>query len=61
MPGDRLLTAQEAADMLGLKPGTLYTWASNRKIPSVKMGGALRFRLSAIQKLMTQSERPPIL
>jgi len=58
---DRLLDVHEAAEMLGLKPSTLYQWAYERRIPVVKLfGRALRFRLSTIQKLIVDSERPAI-
>lgn len=57
---DRLLNVREAAAMLGLKPATLYQWAYERRIGHVKLGGALRFRLSAIEKLITQSEVRPL-
>ena len=57
---DRLLNVREAAMMLGLKPATLYQWAYERRIAYVKLGGALRFRLSAIEKLIAQSEVPPL-
>lgn len=47
--------------MLGLKPSTLYQWAYERKIPVVKLfGRALRFRLSVIEKLIADSERPAL-
>ncbi len=56
---DRLLDVKEASLMLGVKPSTLYQWAYERRIPSVKlMGRALRFRLSTIEKLIAESERP---
>ena len=58
---DRLLDVREAATMLGLKPSTLYQWAYERRIPVVKLlGRALRFRLSTIQKLIAESERPAL-
>ena len=58
---DRLLDVREAASMLGLKPSTLYQWAYERRIPIVKLfGRALRFRLSTIQKLIRESERPAL-
>lgn len=57
---DRLLNVTEAAQMLGLKPSTLYQWAYERRIAYVKMGGALRFRLSAIEKLIAKSEVQPL-
>ncbi len=58
---DRLLDVKEAAAVLGIKPSTLYQWAYERRIPTVKlMGRALRFRLSTIEKLIEDSERPAI-
>jgi len=58
---DRLLDVHEAAAMLGLKPATLYQWAYEQRIPVVKLfGRALRFKLSAIQKLIADSERPAL-
>jgi excisionase family DNA binding protein len=57
---DRLLNVTEAAAMLGLKPSTLYQWAYERRIAYVKMGGALRFRLSTLEKLIAKSEVPPL-
>ena len=58
---DRLLDVREAAAMLGLKPATLYQWAYERRIPVVKLfGRALRFRLSTIQQLIAESDRPAL-
>ena len=57
---DRLLNVTEAAAMLGLKPSTLYQWAYERRIAYVKIGGALRFRLSALEKLIAKSEVPAL-
>jgi excisionase family DNA binding protein len=57
---DRLLNVREAAMLLALKPSTLYQWAYERRIAYVKIGGALRFRLSAIEKLIARSEVPPL-
>jgi excisionase family DNA binding protein len=58
---DRLLDVGEASRLLSLKPSTLYQWAHERRIPVVKLyGRALRFRLSTIEKLITDSERPAL-
>lgn len=58
---DRLLGVNEAATMLGLSPKTLYQWAYERRVPVVKLfRRALRFRLSVIQKLIKDSERPAL-
>ena len=53
---DRLLNVDEAAAMLGLKPATLYNWAYRRRIPKVKLGKALRFRVGTIHRLIAASE-----
>jgi excisionase family DNA binding protein len=58
---DRLLKVDEAAAMLGLTPATLYQWAYERRIPVVKPNGPrgpLRFRLSTLQRLIEEWERP---
>lgn len=58
---DRLLDVRAAAAMLGLKPATLYQWAYERRVPVVKLfGRALRFRLSTIERLIADSERPAL-
>lgn len=62
--GDRLLTVNEAAALLGLAPGTLRNWAYQRRIPRVKLfggpRGALRFRQSDVQKLIRASLQPAL-
>jgi excisionase family DNA binding protein len=58
---DRLLDVQEAADMLSIKVPTLYQWAYQRRIAVVKLNGrALRFRLSEIERLIAQGDRPAL-
>lgn len=57
---DRLLDVRGAAAVLGLKPSTLYQWAYERRIAYVKIGGALRFRQSAIEQLIAKSEVRPL-
>lgn len=47
---ERLLTPREAAELLQVKRSTLYTWAYRRLIPSVKVGGSLRFSPSALAR-----------
>lgn len=57
----RLLTVSEAATMLGIKRSTLYQWAYLGRIDKVKLfgpRGALRFRLSDIEKLIDASVHP---
>ena len=46
---DELLTIQDLARYLRLKPQTIYRWAQSRKIPGAKFGKEWRFRRSEIQ------------
>jgi len=50
--GLRLLTVQDAAQMLAVSVSTLYGWVWQRKIPFVKMGRALRFSLDDLEKFI---------
>ncbi len=45
---DSLITVKEVADYLKLKEQTVYLLARQNKIPSLKVGGSLRFRKSQI-------------
>ena len=55
---DRLLDVMEAADLLRLRPRTLYKLAYQRRLPVVKVGRATRFRLSSLVQLIEAWERP---
>jgi excisionase family DNA binding protein len=54
-----ILTLEEVAAYLKLKPQTLYTWAQEKKIPAVKLGKEWRFRKSIIDEwiLMQMDEK----
>jgi len=55
-----LLTPREASDFLRWSLPTLYTYASRRKIPSVKIGRSLRFRRADLEKLVKAGLRPAL-
>ncbi len=57
---DRLLNPQQAADLLGVSVATLYSWASRRRIPSVKVSACLRFRESDLRNLIRAGLRPAV-
>ncbi|MBM2814886.1 MAG: putative IIA-like nitrogen-regulatory protein PtsN [Ignavibacteria bacterium] len=40
---DDILTIEEVAKYLKLKPQTIYTWAQTGKIPAAKLGNQWRF------------------
>ncbi len=45
-----LLTVKELATRLQVKEKTIYAWASQRKIPSIKIHGVIRFDASEIEQ-----------
>jgi excisionase family DNA binding protein len=45
-----LLTVKDMATRLQLKEKTIYAWASQRKIPCVKIHGVIRFDASEIEQ-----------
>ena len=53
---EKLLTAEEAAGLTGLHPGTLRKMAWQRRIRSFKVLGALRFKRADLEELIV--ERP---
>lgn len=49
-----IMTLEEVAGYLRLKPQTIYTWAQEKKIPAAKLGKEWRFRRSIIDKWFNQ-------
>ena len=51
-PPERLLTAAELAECLGLSAATVVDWAEDGRLPGFRLGGMkggrLRFRLSEV-------------
>ncbi len=45
-----ILTLEEVARYLRLKPQTIYKWAQEKRIPAVKLGKEWRFRRSIIDR-----------
>jgi len=54
----RLLNVRQAAEYLGVKPTTLYDWVARRKVPFVKINGALRFDLPDLERLIESAKQP---
>lgn len=48
MNTDRMLTAAEVAGLLGVSIKTVLNWHERGKLPSYKLGRAVRFRESEI-------------
>lgn len=54
----RLLTLPQAAERLGLKVATLRFWVWQRKIETVRIGRAVRFREGTIDQLIECGTMP---
>jgi excisionase family DNA binding protein len=39
----KILTVKEVADLIKSRPSTIYSWAEQGIIPSIKLNGLLRF------------------
>lgn len=52
----RLLTASEAGRFLGYSEGTIRNKANADELPSVKLGTALRFRLSDLEEWISEQD-----
>jgi len=49
-PENDIMTLEEVAGYLRLKPQTIYLWAQEKKIPAAKLGKEWRFRRSVVDK-----------
>lgn len=56
-----LLTADEVARELGLRPTTIYQWCREGRLPAIKLGKEWRVRRTALDAFLEQSERRPTL
>jgi excisionase family DNA binding protein len=53
-PDREILTLEEVAHYLRLKPQTIYKWAQERRIPAAKLGKEWRFRKSVLDRWLDQ-------
>ena len=49
-----ILTLEEVARYLRLKPQTIYKWAQERRIPAAKLGKEWRFRRSVLDRWLDE-------
>jgi len=55
---EKLLNPLQLAEILGVRPGTVYSWISRGlDIPHVKIAGTVRFREKAVQDWLFQKEQ----
>lgn len=56
---DRLLTARELADVLGLSVETILRWVRQGKLPAIRLpGGAIRFREVEVEAWLAERATP---
>jgi len=53
-----LLTVKDIATRLQVKEKTVYAWASQRRIPTVRLGNVLRFDESEIEQWLVRCRVP---
>ena len=46
----KLMTTDEVADLLSVKPATIRKWVHLEQIPVVRLGRAVRFQVDAVEK-----------
>jgi excisionase family DNA binding protein len=54
IPENEILTLEEVAEYLRLKPQTIYKWAQEKRIPAAKLGKEWRFRKSLIDRWLDE-------
>jgi excisionase family DNA binding protein len=51
---DRLLTVRELAAYVRVNPFSVYRWVAQKRIPHLRVGRTLRFRLEDIDEFMRE-------
>ena len=54
---EKLLNVHEAAEILGVKPPTLYNWVSEGKITVVKVGRLVKFDPQDIKEFVEKNKK----
>jgi len=54
VPDHEILTLEEVAHYLRLKPQTIYKWAQEKRIPAAKLGKEWRFRRSVVDRWLDE-------
>jgi excisionase family DNA binding protein len=49
--------AEEAARLLGCNQWTLYRWVREGKVPAIRLGSSVRFRVATLIEWMEQQEK----
>jgi len=54
MTENKMLNTKEVAELLGMKPQTLRTWTSQKKISFTKLGSLVRFTPEQVEELVNR-------
>ena len=54
---EKLLTARQVAEILGIKISTIYDWVYRRKMPYIKIGSLLRFNPTTIENYIEKQTK----
>lgn len=54
---EKLLNITELCDLIGAKRQTVYRWVHEAFIPTLKVGGLVRFRPSEIEKWLDKRNK----
>ena len=55
----KIATVKELAELLRIKPKTLYQWSELGQIPHLKLNGSLRFDMERIEKWLGDCSKEP--
>jgi excisionase family DNA binding protein len=53
-----LLTVRQVAELLGVKEGTVYLWLTQRRLPKVSLGRAVRGPSVDVEQLIAANTIP---
>jgi excisionase family DNA binding protein len=57
---NHLLTVPEAAKVLGVSVNTLRQWVCQRRLPTIKLGKAVRFSPEDLQQFIEHNRREAV-
>ena len=55
-----LLSARQAANMLGIKVSTLRKWTYQRRIPCIRLGRRVLYDPKALKRIIRAGEKPAL-
>lgn len=51
------IDAETAAGLLGVNVFTLYRWVREGRVPAIRLGRSIRFRVAALEAWMSEQEQ----